>query len=71
MHVNGQLHGALSTWRPGEESPVPIGVGRFVKENNLLPRRQWTRGSSVAQSIAMSLYRLSRPGSCFVAGYQM
>jgi hypothetical protein len=36
MQVNGQLH-ALSAGNPGEESPVPIGVGRFVKENNLLP----------------------------------
>jgi len=60
MQVNGQLH-ALSAWRLGEESPVPIGVGRFVKENNFCPCWEWTRGSSVAHSIAKSLYRLRPP----------
>jgi len=51
MQVNGQLH-ALSAWRPGEESPVPIGVGRFVKENNLLPL------------LAMDSWILGRPFHC-------
>jgi hypothetical protein len=71
MKVSGQFHAPAALLR-GEQPRYPLDrrlggphsrSGRCEDEKNLLPLPESNLDSSVVQSVAWSLYRLSYPGS--------